>query len=203
MTVSVPTTEPAELRAGVTWKWRREDLADYPATTWTLTYWLKQAAAAGARFSIVATADGTAFAVTVAAATTAGYTADTYTWVAVVTSGSEAYEVDRGTLELRPKYNADAALDGGAGSMMSWSTLKPFSCKRVVSTSNTLPCVLNMSGVSPVTFLPGRGLSPPSSLRFASASASACWRRTSARVGAVRPSLWPSSLPRCASAPSS
>jgi hypothetical protein len=111
MTASVPTTEPREIRAGMTWAWRRDDLSDYPAPTWTLTYWFKQAAPAGAKFSVVATADGAAHAVSVAASTTAGYTADDYTWVAVASSGTESYEVDRGTARLLPKYNADAALD--------------------------------------------------------------------------------------------
>lgn len=111
MSAVIPTTEPAELRAGLTWKWRREDLADYPATTWTLTYWFKQATTGGAKFSVVATADGASFAVSVAAATTAGYAADDYSWVAVVSAGAESYEVDRGFAKLLPKYNADAALD--------------------------------------------------------------------------------------------
>ena len=31
--------------------------------------------------------------------------------MAVVTSGDDAFEVDRGTCRLLPKYNADAALD--------------------------------------------------------------------------------------------
>ena len=106
----IPTTEPQQLRAGLTWVWTKT-VPDYPATAWTLTYWCKQAATSGAKFSIVATASGSDYSVSVAAATTAGYTADTYTWVAVVTSGSEAYEVDRGTFEILAKYNADAALD--------------------------------------------------------------------------------------------
>ena len=38
MAASIPTTEPTSLRAGNTWQWRREDLSDYPASTWTLTY---------------------------------------------------------------------------------------------------------------------------------------------------------------------
>jgi hypothetical protein len=111
MSASIPTTEPEELRVGLTWQWRREDLADYPASTWTLTYWFKQQASSGAKFSIVASADGDAYSISVAAATTAGYTADDYTWVAVVTSGTEAFEVDHGTAKILPKYNADAALD--------------------------------------------------------------------------------------------
>jgi len=110
MTATVPTTEPDALRAGMTWAWTRE-LTDYPAGTWTLTYWFKQLAASGAKFSAVATASGSTHSVSVAAATTAAYTAGEYSWVAVVASGAEVYEVDRGTLTLLPKYNADAALD--------------------------------------------------------------------------------------------
>ena len=41
MAQSIPTTEPTRLRAGDTWQWRREDLSDYPATAWTLTYWFR------------------------------------------------------------------------------------------------------------------------------------------------------------------
>lgn len=112
MSAPIPTNEPLELRAGMTWQWRRENLSYYPASSWTLTYWFKQLAAAGAKFSVQATADGDAHAVNVLAATTAGYTADDYSWVAVVTGGaSEAYEVDRGTVKLLPKYGTDTALD--------------------------------------------------------------------------------------------
>ena len=107
-----PTNEPSELRAGLTWAWRREDLAsDYPATTWTLKYWCKKTGSTGANFSITATADGSNFAVSVSASTTATYTAGDYTWVAVVTSGTEAYEVDRGTFTLLPRYDQAANLD--------------------------------------------------------------------------------------------
>lgn len=110
MTAQVPTTEPSALRVGMTWQWRRT-LANYPASVWTLTYWFKQAAASGAKFSIEAAADGDAHAVEVAATITAAYTADDYTWVAVATSGGDAFEVDSGTCKLLPKYNADTALD--------------------------------------------------------------------------------------------
>ena len=91
-----PTNEPLELRAGDTWAWRREDLAsDYPAHTWTLTYRFKNAASG---FEIVASADGTNFAVSVAASTTATYTAGTYAWAAQVVNGTTKYTVDSGTL---------------------------------------------------------------------------------------------------------
>lgn len=109
----IPRNEPPEARAGLTWRWRREDLvATYPASSWTLKYWFKQLAAAGANFSVTAAADGDNFDINVAAATTQGYTAGKYSWSAVVTGGtSEAYEIDRGTLVVLARYDQAAALD--------------------------------------------------------------------------------------------
>jgi hypothetical protein len=75
--VTTPTNEPIEARAGDTWSWRRDDLADYPAPTWVLKYRAKNAAGG---FEIVAAADGAAHLVTVPAATTAVYTAGIYDW---------------------------------------------------------------------------------------------------------------------------
>lgn len=107
----IATNEPNELRAGLTWQWRREDLAsDYPASTWTLKYWFKKDDGS-ANFSLTASADGDDFAVSETAASTATRTAGDYTWVAVVTAGSEAFEVDRGTLKVLPRYDAAANLD--------------------------------------------------------------------------------------------
>ena len=110
MTAAVATNEPAELRAGLTWQWERNDLADYPASAWTLKYWFKRQGGTD-KFSVTASANGSAFSVNVAASTTAAYVADDYTWVAVVTAGSESFEVDRGTLKLLPRYDQDVALD--------------------------------------------------------------------------------------------
>lgn len=113
MTTPVPTNEPFEARAGTTWVWERDDnAADYPASSWTLTYYFKQEGTGANKFSIAATASGANFAVSVSAATTGAYVAGTYTWVGVVTGGSsEVYEVASGTLNLLPKYNDTNALD--------------------------------------------------------------------------------------------
>lgn len=108
MAYTVPTTEPAQLRAGDTWQWRREDLGDYPATTWTLTYYFRNAAG---YFNITAAADGSVFEVEVAKATTAAYTAGDYDWYAAVDNGTERYQVDSGKLELLPNFS-NAAYDG-------------------------------------------------------------------------------------------
>jgi hypothetical protein len=111
VTTSIPTNEPKELRAGLTWQWRRENLTDYPASVWTLTYWFKKTGSSGANFSIVAAPDGDAFAIEVAKATTAGYTAGDYTWAALVGDGTDQFEVDKGTTVLLPRYDAAANLD--------------------------------------------------------------------------------------------
>ncbi len=111
MTVEVAKNEPVEARAGTTWAWRREDLSDFPATTWQLKYWFKKTGSSGANFSVTAAADGAAHAVTVAASTTQGYTAGTYTWAAQVTAGIETYEVDRGLLKLLPRYDVASNVD--------------------------------------------------------------------------------------------
>lgn len=111
MTAPIAPNEPAELRAGLNWDWRRDDLTDYPSGTYVLTYWFKKKGATGANFSIVAATSGAGYLVGVAAATTAAYVAGDYSWVAVVTAGSNAYEVDDGNLTLLPKYNSVADLD--------------------------------------------------------------------------------------------
>jgi len=108
----IATNEPSAQRAGVTWEWRRTDLAaDYPASSWTLKYWFKKTGATAANFSITATADGADFAVTVTAATTAALTAGDYTWVAIVTKATEAFEVDKGFMQVLPRYDAASNLD--------------------------------------------------------------------------------------------
>lgn len=104
--MTTPTNEPLELRAGDTWEWRREDLADYPATSWTLTYRFKNQAGG---FEVVAAADGAAHAVTVAAVTTAAFVPGTYAWAAQAVNGTTKRTVDTGTLRVLPNLFAGAA----------------------------------------------------------------------------------------------
>lgn len=100
MTAAVPTREPDRLAVGATWAWRREDLGDYSAADgWTLTYVFRSSSAG---FTFDASADGAAFAVSVAKTTTAAYTAGSYTWAATVNKAGESFEVGRGTLVVLP-----------------------------------------------------------------------------------------------------
>lgn len=82
MTATIPSTEPDRVRAGETWQWRREDLiADYPATSWTLKYSLKNVTE---HLEIVAVADGAQFAITVPVSTTKSVKAGNYRMVGYV-----------------------------------------------------------------------------------------------------------------------
>lgn len=86
----VPLIEPTEIVAGLTYKWRREDLvSDYPASTWTLTYYF----VGPTLNSFTATADGNDFAVTLSASETLGLLPGRYTLFARVSDGTELYEV--------------------------------------------------------------------------------------------------------------
>ena len=71
--------EPEKLTSGVTWKWKKT-LSDYPASEWTLTYYLRKDGATATSFS--ATADSDTL-VTVAASTTSGYAAGVYDIIAI------------------------------------------------------------------------------------------------------------------------
>lgn len=107
MAATVPTTEPTQLRAGDTWSWSRS-FSDYPAGTWTLAYSLLNSSG---KISITAAADGTDYLVTVAASSTANYTAGTYSGVARVTSGAESYTVWQGSIEVLPNLAAAPSFD--------------------------------------------------------------------------------------------
>ena len=105
----IPTNEPASLRAGDTWKWTKT-LADYPASAWSLKYRFKSATAG---FEITATASGDDHAVSVAALTTTGYAAGTYTWIAWVEGGtSEKHTVDTGVMSVSADYRSGTATTG-------------------------------------------------------------------------------------------
>ncbi len=89
--------EPEKLTSGVTWKWKKT-VSDYPASEWTLTYYLRKDGATATSFS--AAADGDTHLVTVAAATTAGYAAGVYDIIGVVVKAAEKYVVFDGIFEV-------------------------------------------------------------------------------------------------------
>lgn len=103
----IPTTEPTVLVAGDTWDWTKS-LADYPASTWTLSYVLINSTD---KITIAASADGDTHSVDVAAATTAAYDAGTYKWQSYVSDGTDRYLVGEGTITVKANYNAATTYD--------------------------------------------------------------------------------------------
>lgn len=97
----IATNEPLHARAGLTWEWERDFGTDYPAPTWTLTYYFKNAAQ---NFSFGAAASGTKHKVTRTPAQTSPLVAGFYDWVAVVNDATNKYEVDKGRLEVLADY---------------------------------------------------------------------------------------------------
>ncbi len=98
---------PDQLLAGDTWEWTRE-FSDYPAGTWSGTYYFEKA---DANFSAAATASGSAFAVSVPAATTSGYRAGRYRWRLLVTSGSIRKTAEEGWVDVLPDPAAQGSFD--------------------------------------------------------------------------------------------
>jgi hypothetical protein len=106
----IPTTEPAEIIAGDTLKWTREDLAtDYPLAGYSLTYALIRTG--GTPITITASEGADKYTVTVPAATTGAWTPGVYRWAAYITdtATSERAQVDSGTITVRANLASPAA----------------------------------------------------------------------------------------------
>lgn len=105
---NVPYTEPASIRAGDTLSWRRS-LADYPAGDgWVLSYTLINATH---KITITGTAEGNDHVITVAAATSSGYTAGYYDYFAHVAKGTERYSVGSGRMQVLPNLATATTYD--------------------------------------------------------------------------------------------
>tara|TARA_R100001530_G_scaffold123957_1_gene92038 strand:- start:3053 stop:3646 length:594 start_codon:yes stop_codon:yes gene_type:complete len=98
-----PESEPLKFHAGETVKWKRTDLSDFPASTYTLYYTLVKD---GTRITFNSSQDGSTenHAVTLAHATTAAYTVGVYNWSVEARSSSEVYVVDKGVMEILTDY---------------------------------------------------------------------------------------------------
>lgn len=105
--------EPTEVRAGDTVKWTRDDLtATYPASGgWSLDYYLRNATASIDIGTSANAEDPDAFDVDETAATTAGWAAGEYRWIARVSKGAEVYTVETGTLLVKANLAAAGGVD--------------------------------------------------------------------------------------------
>jgi hypothetical protein len=80
MAITIPETEPLEFYSGETVKWKRTDLSDYPAPTWTLNYFLQKS---GTKIDFTSTQDGstTHHLISLTPSTTEAYTGGIYHWI--------------------------------------------------------------------------------------------------------------------------
>lgn len=107
-------------------------LPDYPAGAgWVLKYRLAPATVGGSVIDLQAVAEGDAYRVAVAAATTSGWAADRYTWSAWVEKSGEVYTVDDGQIRVKPNPRtlaaghdgrtlAHKALDDAKAALAAW-----------------------------------------------------------------------------------
>jgi len=99
------TAIPCEVRAGDTLRWNRS-LPDFPASDgWSLAYTLVGRAGA---HNVTASADGADFAIEVPAATTAGWSADSYALTEYVSKGAERYTIGTTRIRVLPDLAAAA-----------------------------------------------------------------------------------------------
>lgn len=110
---------PAQIRAGDTVKWRDGSSVDsfgnaVTSGGWTLTYYLRtNAASEGA--TVIGSAYGNGWELTISAATSAGFDAGQWYWQAIASNGSEKLTLGAGQLQVLTALNyqgSPAAFDG-------------------------------------------------------------------------------------------
>jgi hypothetical protein len=105
---------PLTVVAGDSWRWTR-DFADYPAPTWTVTYYFENELK---QFSSAATASGTSQAVSIDATTTGAVPPGRYRWFARAVNGSiiETIPNENGWIEVQPDPSKTGTRD-----LRSWA----------------------------------------------------------------------------------
>jgi hypothetical protein len=103
MAITISDTEPLNFYSGETVKWKRTDLSDYPAPTWTLYYVLQKT---GTRITFNSSQDGssTNHLISLTPSTTAGYTVGLYHFVVEARDGTDVYVVDEGYMEIKTDF---------------------------------------------------------------------------------------------------
>lgn len=117
--MATATTEPTTLVAGDTITWQKS-LPDYAADTWTLKYRLLNAAG---KIDITATAIGTDHLVSVSSATSAGWAAGDYDYVAWVEKSGERNTVGQGRITVQPNLATANTYDGRSESRKIYEAL--------------------------------------------------------------------------------
>jgi len=103
----IPDSEPKLLRCGDSWQWNKS-FADYPASVWTLTYFLYGAAVVDAD-GFDADADGDDHQVRQVGSYSESFAAGEYMLVGRVTDGTDTFTVYEDAIELVASASALAS----------------------------------------------------------------------------------------------
>ena len=98
-----PTSDPETLTIGDRWLWKRTDLgSDYAPASYALSYRARLLGSGSTNFSFTASESGDDYIVEIPSATTANYTAGTYSWAMYITrsSDSQRIKLDSGKFEV-------------------------------------------------------------------------------------------------------
>lgn len=87
---------PAKLSIGDTWSWT-STFTDYPATTWSVTFYFQNKAA---EFEVTAAAAGSDHLAAIAAGSTAAFKPGRYHWRARAAAGAVFNTIDEGWLDV-------------------------------------------------------------------------------------------------------
>ncbi len=102
MAATLPTSTPSKLTAGDSVEWTIS-LPDYPAPTWTLTYYLvktgKQIVITGSQYE-----SSDDHHIEVAKAETTDWPAGTYSYQAVVDDGTDRKRIESGSIVIEPDF---------------------------------------------------------------------------------------------------
>jgi hypothetical protein len=114
LTPPIPTTEPAVVRAGDTWKWSKAVDGYTPADGWALKYDFHDVSSSAGtntllQFTAAANSNNTGWDITVLAATTAPLLSGNWKWRAYVEKGVEKYTVDVGMMFVEANLATAAA----------------------------------------------------------------------------------------------
>lgn len=97
--------EPNEIRRGDQVEWEEDYSADYPSSTWTLTYYFRGPSS----LDKAAAASGSGFKLTLTPANTTGLTKGHYQFVGKVSKGTEVHTVTEGTIDVLADLAEEAA----------------------------------------------------------------------------------------------
>jgi hypothetical protein len=98
MAFTIPEIEPLNIAAGDRVQWTRT-FSDFPATAWTLTYYLR-ANLPGGQIDITASASGSSYSVDIPTTSTEGYMPGLYYWSAFVSASGDRKLVAQGRIEI-------------------------------------------------------------------------------------------------------